>query len=314
MSFRSMRNAIASMIVIVAAFTSCPAAALAGEGAECASISSQGINRQMNLEASEILVNCGVMPAGSATGGSASSPAAPGTSFPGSDVNVITGTETYPHVTQSESFVWSHGSTIVVSYNDSRGVTASPANLSGLSVSHDGGATFTRLGPSSPLTGHVKNRGDPIVVYNEKLGKWFAGDLVAEEGTGSCGAKGIGLWTSTEGDTWTVGACAHVGSNDDRESMWVDNNPSSPFYGRMYISYNNFSVGGGALEVTHSDNGTTWTAPVVLFSSFRRNVQLTGSPGSDGTVFVVGQNENGGGVGNTGQQNYIYRSTDGGVT
>jgi hypothetical protein len=271
----------------------------------------------MNLRASEILVDCGAMPAGSAAGGPAASPLTPpGLSFPGSDVNLITGTETYPHVTQSESFVWSHGSTIVAAYNDSRGFTESPAILLGVSVSHDGGATFTRLGPPSPFTGHGSARSDPIVVYNEKLGKWFVGNLAGGAGAVECGGQGIGLWTSTDADTWTVGACAHVGSNDDRESMWVDNNPSSPFYGRMYVSFNDFSAGSpaGALKVTHSDDGTTWTAPVTLFSSFRRNVQLTGSPGSDGTVFSVGQNESGGGVGNTGQQNYMYRSTDGGVT
>jgi DNA-binding beta-propeller fold protein YncE len=283
------------------------------EAAECSSIAKEGIEKQLNLEASEILVECGVLPAGAGTGESESPASGPEGSFPGSDVNVITGAETYPHVTQSESFVWSHGNTIVVTYNDSRGATESPTNLSGVSVSHDGGETFTRLLPS-PFTGHRRNRGDPVVVYNEKLGKWFAGFLVAEEGTGSCGAKGMGMWTSTNGDTWTVGACAHIGSNDDRESMWVDNNPASPFYGRMYISFNDFSVGGGALEVVHSDDGVTWSAPVTLLSTFRRNVQVTGSPGSDGTVFVVGQEENGGGVGNTGQRNYMYRSTDGGVT
>ena len=30
-------------------------------------------------------------------------------------------------------------------------------------------------------------------------------------------------------------------------SGWADNNPSSPFANRMYISWNNFAVGGGAI-------------------------------------------------------------------
>jgi sugar lactone lactonase YvrE len=327
MSFRDagVRSTIISMIVVVAAFMVWPAGALAEEtvAAQCASISA-GLERQMNLHASAILVKCGVAPGGSSAGTPASSLATPSLSFSGSDVDVITGTETYPHVTQAESFVWSHGSTVVVNYNDGRGDAENPPNYSGVSVSKDGGATFTRLGStSSPFTGHVGNYGDPIVVYNAKLGKWFAGDLVGGAGTGTCitgtEALGIGLWTSTNGETWTVGACAHVGSGnfeegDDRESMWVDDNASSPHYGRMYISFNNFSVGKGALEVVHSDDGVTWSAPVALTSSFRRDVQLTGSPGSDGTVFIVGQEENEGGVGKTGQQNYMYRSTNGGET
>jgi len=217
-----------------------------------------------------------------------------------------------PHVVQSESMVWSQGSTIVVNYNDSLGAASSPTNFSGVSVSHDGGTTFTRLGPPGPFTGHVSDFGDPIVVYNQKLAEWFAGDLVGGAGTGTCGAQGIGLWTSTDADTWTTGACAHTGTSDDRESMWVDNNPSSPFYGRMYISFNNFAVSGGALQVTHSDDGTTWTTPVTLQNSFIRQAEIT--VGSDGTVFEPAQNENGGHLPNLGQQNVMFRSTDGGVT
>jgi virginiamycin B lyase len=308
-AWRATRGAATWMLVVAillgaALIGAVPAQA---EEPECASISARGVEKQMNLHASEVLVKCGVVAAGSSAGSESS---VLGPDFPGSDVDVITGTETYPRVTQAESSVWSHGSTVVVNYNDARGDTESPVNLSGVSVSKNSGATFTRLGISSPFKGHGANSGDPILVYNEKLGKWFAGDLAA----GECGGQGIGLWTSTEGETWTVGACAHVGSNDDRESMWVDNNAASPHYGRMYVSFNNFSVSEGALQVAHSDNGTTWSAPATVFSTFRRDVQLTGSPGSDGTVFVVGQNENGGKVGNTGQQNYMYRSTDGGET
>ncbi len=68
------------------------------------------------------------------------------------------------------------------------------------------------------------------------------GDLVAG---GDCGGQGIGLWNSPDGITWTTGACPHNGSEDDRESMWVDNNPASPFYGRMDISWNDFAAGEG---------------------------------------------------------------------
>ena len=83
-------------------------------------------------------------------------------------------------------------------------------------------------------------------MFNAALGTWLAGDFVT-----GCGGFGIGLWTSPDGISWTVGACAHVGTNDDRDSMWVDNTPGSPFYGRMYVSWNDFSVGTN-LFVTHT--------------------------------------------------------------
>jgi len=267
-------------------------------GVECSRVFELGIDKQTNLRASMIMVGCGLAEGGAP---SLEAEAAPSLAFNPSapaNVDVITGTETYPKVTQSESTVWSSdGQTIVVNYNDSS------QGFSGVSVSTDGGVSFERILPPPFAVGHVTNFGDPILVFNAALGKWFAGDLAT-----GCGGFGIGLWTSDDGRNWDPGACAHLGNNDDRESMWVDNNPASPFYGRMYISWNNFSAG-ARLSITHSDDGTTWSTPVFLSAGFIRDVQLTGSP-ADGTVFVAGMDEGGGG-GNL-RTNIMYRSTDGG--
>ena len=86
----------------------------------------------------------------------------------------------------------------------------------------------------------------------------------------------------------------------------------------MYISYNDFAVGGGALFVTYSsDNGTTWHAPIAVTANFIRDVQITGDKVT-GDVYIAGMDENGGngcssGCG-TNRNNKIYRSTDGGNT
>ena len=137
--------------------------------------------------------------------------------------------------------------------------------------STDAGATFTEIEPPPFATGHGMNYGDPIVVYNQKLHLWFAGDLVT-----ACGSFGVGLWTSPDGINWTPGGCAVNGSGTDRESMWVDNDPTSAAYGRMYISFNNFTINSGALEVSYSDDGVNWTV-VQLSTSFIRDVQITGA-------------------------------------
>jgi hypothetical protein len=290
------------------------AAFLAGTGTagaaapNCADLARSGVERQTNLRASSLLVACGRVAGGGAGSASASAAVAqqppPAPALGGSDVNLITGPDVLPHVTQSESFVWAHNGTVVVNYNDSR---TAPDNYSGVSVSTDGGTTFRRLLPSPFATGHGTNFGDPIVVYNARLGRWFAGDLAT-----GCGGQGIGLWESTApAAAWSVGACAHNGFGDDRESMWVDNNPSSPHHGRMYISWNDFAVG-GALLVTTSDDGRSWRAPVTVTPFFIRNVQLTGSQGADGTVYLAAMDEGGGGFST--RQNIVYRSTDGGAT
>src|SRR6202035_3755091 len=89
------------------------------------------------------------------------------------------------------------------------------------------------------------------------------------------------------------------------------NNPASPHYGRMYVSYNDFAIGGGALYCTHSDDGVAWTT-VQLNSGFIRDIQVTGDLQGSGYVYVASMNEEGGGL--TTRQNVMYRSIDGGVT
>src|SRR2546423_10762877 len=52
----------------------------------------------------------------------------------------------------------------------------------------------------------------------------------------------------------TLFRSVHSGGSDDRESSWVDNTASSPHYGRMYTTWNDFAAGQN-IFVTHSDNG-----------------------------------------------------------
>ena len=125
------------------------------------------------MRAYEILVQCGRVKPGGPTvprAGAATRPIAGGIFAPlygGHDVNTISGPEIYPKVTQSESVVWGNGSTVVVNYNDSM---TSPDCYAGLSYSTNGGATFTRVLPSPLCSGHSTNYGDPVLVWNARLG------------------------------------------------------------------------------------------------------------------------------------------------
>ena len=127
-------------------------------------------------------------------------------------------------MTQSETQIWAQGNTVVTAYNDSR---TAPSCYSGGSYSTDNGVTFTNLNSRPFCTGHGTGFGDPVVVYDQSHAKWIAVFLAS-----GCGGQGLGVWTSTDGVTWAPGPCAHSGGSDDRESGLVDNNPSSPFYGR----------------------------------------------------------------------------------
>ena len=157
--------------------------------------------------------------------------------------------------------------------------------------------------------------GDPVILFNAPTDTWFTVWL-----DGACGGQGLGGYKSTtpwDPLSWTH-YCVHSGGSDDRESGYADNNPSSPFFGRMYVSWNNFAVGGGALQVARTtDNGITWSAPVNVTAGFIRDVQITGDKVT-GAVYIAGMDENSGsGCGSgcgTNRNNKIYRSTDGGAT
>src|SRR5580765_4947601 len=128
--------------------------ALVPVGFDCSKIEELGIDKQENFRAGAIMLAC------AADGASGYSPAAffqritqavkkllvP--LYGATDVNLVTGTETPPNITQSETFTWANPDNpqqVVVAYNDSRGRNASPINISGCSVSTDGGATFDRV-------------------------------------------------------------------------------------------------------------------------------------------------------------------------
>jgi len=302
MKFLSLLIVVAA-IIIVSIITFLPSVAFSASSDTCSQIALQGIHKQLNFHAGQILATCGLSDTVSSIFPSSSR--APH-DLGGTSVDIVLPDGVYPHVTQSESQTWVNGSTIVVAYNDSR--NASSATCYGnASVSTDGGVTFTDL--NQFCSGHGFNYGDPFVFYDTKHGHWVLGDLVA-----GCGGQGIGVWTSSDGMIWTVGACAHNGTLDDRESAWVDNNISSPFYGRIYTTWNDFTVRNAPLYVASSDDGgVTWTAPVLIggtTGNFLRDVQVT--TGSDGTVFLASMDEGTGGL--SPRTNWVFHSENGGIS
>ena len=280
---------------------------------DCSQIQAFGIDKQENLRAGAIQIYCGTARGGSLDNEEGASSIAQEILAPLSgttDQDLIEpGPESGTHITQSETFVAANPddpNTIVVAFNDSRGVNSNPINISGASVSTDGGNSYTRLTKTNGQSPFSNTFGDPVVLYQRSSGTWFTAWLDA-----GCGGQGIGGYKSTtpaDPNSWTH-YCAHTGSFDDRESGAVDNNPSSAHYGRMYISWNDFNAGSD-LFVVFSDNGTTWTKKQIS-TSFVRDVQITVDR-TTGTVFLAGMNEMNGGL--TSRSNLIYRSTDGGNT
>src|SRR5947199_3730417 len=121
-------------------------------GFDCSKIHELGIDKQENFRAGAIMMACGEVhgvsnPATSTLGpvGQFIKKLLMPLAYGAADVNLITGTETFPNVTQSETFTTANPDNpnqIVVAYNDSRGRNFSPINISDASFSTDGGTTF----------------------------------------------------------------------------------------------------------------------------------------------------------------------------
>src|SRR5438874_11360828 len=302
---------------------------LVPNGFDCSKIHELGIDKAENFKAGAIMIACGQGQGDSASHGgivaqviqklplpSAIKKLLTPLAYGAADVDLVTGTETFPNVTQSETYSTANPDNpnqIVVAYNDSRGRNFSPINISGASVSTDGGTTFTRLTKANGQSPFDNTFGDPVVLYHKPSGNWVTVWLDA-----ACGGQGLGGYKSLTPDdpnSWTH-FCAFNEGSADRESGWADNNPSSPFFGRLYISWNDFNIGQGALmSIFSTDGGSTWSSPATVINggTFIRDVQITGDLAGSATTYIAGMDEGGGGFPHN-DTNLIFKSTDGGST
>jgi hypothetical protein len=286
-------------------------------GFDCAKIRQLHLDVQENFRAHLIMKACGV-----SEGGNHSTSVAENFStfvknllphplaYGATDVDVILPDGTFPSVVQSETYTTANPddpTQVFVAYNDS---SQAPSSFSAGAFSTDGGTTFTTI-HAFPNT-----FGDPVVLYNKSNATWFT---IWIDGNAGCTLGGFKSTDPLNPASWTH-FCVHSGVSDDRESGWVENNPGSPFFGRMYVSWNDFGTscgaGGCLFETFSSDGGATWSSPVEVqtnTSFFSRDVQITGDMAGNGNVYIASMDEGGGSFPHN-DTNYLYKSTDGGVT
>ena len=123
-------------------------------GFDCSKIEQLGLDKQENFRAGAIMIACAAdSTPGYSSVGAFFQRVGQGVKrlliplYGAGDVDLITGTETSPNITQSETFSTinpDNPQQVCVAYNDSRGRNASPINISGISCSTDGGATWIK--------------------------------------------------------------------------------------------------------------------------------------------------------------------------
>jgi hypothetical protein len=188
--------------------------------------------------------------------------------------------------------------TICAGYNDSYHYSAGGNGFTGFSRSTDGGASFDDRGALGAGSG-----GDPSIVWRRADGHFYFAALHT---------NGLGLWKSTDDcQSFQWVGMAHSGFSDDKELMAVDNEPSSPYYGRLYMAFTNFSADSRIWALSSADAGVTWTSGFAISSS--SNVQGAWPVvAPNGDVFIGWVTFAGGSFGTVTID--VARSTDGGTS
>ena len=144
-------------------------------------------------------------------------------------------------------------------------------------VSFDGGETWTDS--QVPLGNAAFGAGDPAPVFNAKFDSVHMASLgfICGQFAPLCTRGNIQVATSWDGGlTWErpVTAAKGIGSDraaqeifHDKEWITADNNPASPFYGRLYLVWVAYRIEKGFYDEspvmfsTSDDAGQTWTEP-----------------------------------------------------
>ena len=205
----------------------------------------------------------------------------------------------------------------------------------GVYTSSDGGSSWTNRGllPGfSDTGGALVSDGDPELVYGPKPdGKggftfakgarvYYASLASTAPGfeQGNQAPEDLTVSTSdNNGVTWSnpvVAVDGHGFDFNDHEEIAADKNPSSPFFGRVYVAWTDFrsipSTSEPAEVAYSTDGGKTWSAPNQLSSAFNNSSKggrqdAYVAIGPDGTAYVFEDQ---------GDAIVFWKSNDGGVT
>ncbi len=215
--------------------------------------------------------------------------------------------------------------------------------IAGYYTSFDAGTTW--------LNGHVDPggftfSGDPAVAFNAKLGLVHYGTIAFNSGQGGGFATAtIEVNTSNDGGkTFGHPVIVALGTGgtrvtvfNDKPYITVDNSPTSPTFGRLYVTYTRFLFdqfgryvespifmafsddGGGTFSTPKMISGSSSTLCANPFNSFNAgicNEDQFSTPvvGRDGTLYVAYENDELQGAPEFRDQYLVVRSTDGGQT
>src|SRR6266571_3824889 len=272
-----------------------------------------------------------------------------GTDLGGSNIRVNCDSIKLPHNEMSIAVDPMNPSHIVAGSNDYEiffvGSSSVERIIAGFYTSFDGGTTWIN-GHISP--GGFTFNGDPAIAFNTKFGVVDYATIASNGGQAAGFATAtIQVNTSNDGGlTFGNPVIVALGTGGTRTTVFqdkpyiaVDNNPSSPYYGRVYVTNTRFlfhSQGQyleSPIQLTISDDGgNKFSTPQIISGT---STTLCSQPGvtprnngicnedqfstpvvgRDGTVYVAFQNDEHAQTPAIFRDQYlVVKSTDGGVT
>ncbi len=208
--------------------------------------------------------------------------------------------------TQSEVPITRHPLNGNIMYGSANTVDLGVSFISeGMYLTTDGGVTWFGSDTTAAAT-LGSHSGDPAPVITP------TGTLIISYLYGN----GVGVSRSTNmGATWDATDVLQSTSSD-KNHTFVDDVPTSPYYGRTYVTWSDFSLSLPPTAVSYSaDDGATWSAAQIIHTGLSGHYDqgVNGVVGVDGTAYIFWQNPVAASP-YTGDFVGMGKSTDGGVT
>jgi len=183
-------------------------------------------------------------------------------------VNCVAEDGTSPQNTQSETSVATSGQKVVVGFNDSLVCCFPALNLTGYSVSTDGGSSFTDEG-TLPFRPNVQPIGDPTVARDDQGNFYFASLALGSAGLGSHSKIAFYEMPAGSNTFQLVSVPVDVGSGQlffaDKDYLAVGRDASGQLH--FYITWTFFSrAAASPIMLTQSTDGVHWTTTTVSAS------------------------------------------------
>src|SRR6266404_92314 len=159
--------------------------------------------------------------------------------------------------------------------------------------SFDGGQTWNEspaLGLLAPWTGIS----DPALTFDNLGNVILLGLPFQNFADHSYQLLGMAAYKSTDGGkTWSAPNHFHNVVGDDKQWIVGDNNPASPFYGRVYGSWDSGGIGGSSLCFARTlDHGATWIGPGPIGTPQPAGTGITGVTDSGSPEINIDRNGN----------------------